>query len=195
MEYLHRVQHANKGCILLFTPGPVPFWDLHVFLCWHKSLLSRPAMSPVRFPWNICNGCSMPTKHAYSSLHLALSRFGTYMCSYVDTSLSSVSLPCLRTLTCEHLSVLLICFVVQITMVKMDQCMSTHYMLHLFTICMKKQQMNWDINLLTATAKKCSVRSHTMYLKKHILVQCIWQCNLYIWLGITPSCITLWPGD
>ena len=30
-EYMQRVWHANRGRWLLRTPGPVPFWDLHVF--------------------------------------------------------------------------------------------------------------------------------------------------------------------
>ena len=41
-----------------------------------------------RFPWNICNGCGMPTEDAYSSGHLVLSHFGTCMCSNVETNLS-----------------------------------------------------------------------------------------------------------
>ena len=28
---LQRVQYANRGRLLLQTPGPVPHWDLHVF--------------------------------------------------------------------------------------------------------------------------------------------------------------------
>ena len=31
----------------------------------------------VRFPWNICNGCGMPTEDAYSSGHLVLFYFRT----------------------------------------------------------------------------------------------------------------------
>ena len=41
-----------------------------------------------RFPWNICNGCSMPTEDTYSSGHLVLSHFGTCKCSHVETYLS-----------------------------------------------------------------------------------------------------------
>ena len=29
--HLQRVRHAYRGRLLLLTPGPVPFWDLHVF--------------------------------------------------------------------------------------------------------------------------------------------------------------------
>ena len=28
---VQRVRHANRGRLLLRTPGPVPLWDLHVF--------------------------------------------------------------------------------------------------------------------------------------------------------------------
>ena len=31
IEYRQRVRHANRGRLLLRTPGPVPHWDLHVF--------------------------------------------------------------------------------------------------------------------------------------------------------------------
>ena len=41
-----------------------------------------------RFPWNISNGCGMPTEKAYSSGHLVLSHFGTCMYSNVETNLS-----------------------------------------------------------------------------------------------------------
>ena len=37
----------------------------------------------VRFPWNICIGCGMPTDDAYSSGHLVLSHLRTCMCSKV----------------------------------------------------------------------------------------------------------------
>ena len=31
MEHMQRVWHANRGRLLLRTPGAVPLWDLHVF--------------------------------------------------------------------------------------------------------------------------------------------------------------------
>ena len=31
MEHMQQVRHANRGRLLLRTPGPVPLWDLHVF--------------------------------------------------------------------------------------------------------------------------------------------------------------------
>ena len=31
LSYMQRVRHANRGRLLLLTPGPVPHWDLHVF--------------------------------------------------------------------------------------------------------------------------------------------------------------------
>ena len=33
MEHLQRVRHAIRGRLHLWTPGPVPLWDLQVFLC------------------------------------------------------------------------------------------------------------------------------------------------------------------
>ena len=43
-EHLRRVRHANRGRLLLRTPGPVPLWDLQMFWCWDQSLLN---LSPV----------------------------------------------------------------------------------------------------------------------------------------------------
>ena len=40
IEHLQRVLHANRGCFLLLTPGPVPLWDLQVFQCWDQYLLN-----------------------------------------------------------------------------------------------------------------------------------------------------------
>ena len=37
---MQRVRHANRGRLLLRTPGPVPLWDLHVFSCRDQSLLN-----------------------------------------------------------------------------------------------------------------------------------------------------------
>ena len=34
LEHLQRVWHADRGRVLLRTPGPVPLWDLQVFYCW-----------------------------------------------------------------------------------------------------------------------------------------------------------------
>ena len=62
-----------------------------------------------RFPWNICNGCGIPTEEAYSSGHLVMSHFGTCMCSNVETNLSWTCLVS-GLLNFEHPSVLLFCF-------------------------------------------------------------------------------------
>ena len=40
IEHLQRVRNANRGRLLLRAPGPVPLWDLHVFLCWDQFLLN-----------------------------------------------------------------------------------------------------------------------------------------------------------
>ena len=63
----------------------------------------------VRFPWNICNGCGMPTEDAHSSGHLVLSYFGTCMCSNVNTYLSWICLVS-GLLNFNHPYVLLFCF-------------------------------------------------------------------------------------
>ena len=63
----------------------------------------------VRFPFNICNGCGMPTEDAYSSGHLVLSHSGTCKWSYVDTNLSWTCLVSGLS-SFDHPSVLLFCF-------------------------------------------------------------------------------------
>ena len=42
--HLRRVWHADRGRLLLWTPGPVPLWDLQVFKCcfWHSSMTKAP---------------------------------------------------------------------------------------------------------------------------------------------------------
>ena len=40
IEHLQRVRHADRGRLLLRTPGPVPLWDLEVFLCLDQFLLN-----------------------------------------------------------------------------------------------------------------------------------------------------------
>ena len=44
-----KVRHANRGRLLLRTPGPVPFWDLHVFLCPDQSLLNLSCLRTFEF--------------------------------------------------------------------------------------------------------------------------------------------------
>ena len=58
-----------------------------------------------RFPYNIWNGCGMPTEDAFSSGHLVLSHFWICNCSNVETNLSWT---CLFSglLSFEHPSVL-----------------------------------------------------------------------------------------
>ena len=40
IEHLQRVRVANRGCLLLRTPGPVQFMDLHLFYSWNHSLFN-----------------------------------------------------------------------------------------------------------------------------------------------------------
>ena len=40
MGDLQRVWYADRGRLLLRTPGPVPLWDLQVFKCCDQSLLN-----------------------------------------------------------------------------------------------------------------------------------------------------------
>ena len=49
MEHMQRVRHANRGRLLLRTPGPVPLWDLHVFLCRDQSLLNLSCLLTFEF--------------------------------------------------------------------------------------------------------------------------------------------------
>ena len=88
------------------------FWPL---LIW--TLLPNLTFLPscARFPWSICNGCCVPTEDAYSSGHLVLFHFGTYMCSNVETNLSWTCLVS-GLLNFEHPSVLLFCFVYRDTL-------------------------------------------------------------------------------
>ena len=46
---MQRVRHANRGRLLLRTPGPVPLWDLHVFSCRDQSLLNLSCLRTFEF--------------------------------------------------------------------------------------------------------------------------------------------------
>ena len=46
---MQRVRHAYRGRLLLRTLGPVPLWDLHVFLCRDQSLLSLSSLRTFEF--------------------------------------------------------------------------------------------------------------------------------------------------
>ena len=46
---MQRVRHANRGRLLLRTPGPVPLWDLHVFWCRDQSLLNLSCLRTFEF--------------------------------------------------------------------------------------------------------------------------------------------------
>ena len=41
--------YANRGRLLLRTPGPVPLWDLQVFWCWDQSLLTLSCLRTFKF--------------------------------------------------------------------------------------------------------------------------------------------------
>ena len=49
IEHMQRVRHANRGRLLLRTPGPVPLWDLQVFLCWDQWLLNLSCFRTFEF--------------------------------------------------------------------------------------------------------------------------------------------------
>ena len=49
IEHLQQVWHANRGRLLLRTPGPVPLWDLHVFQCRDQSLLNLSCVRTFEF--------------------------------------------------------------------------------------------------------------------------------------------------
>ena len=54
IEALQRLRHANRGCLLLRTPGLVPLWDLHVFLCRDQSLLNLSCFLNFEFRASLC---------------------------------------------------------------------------------------------------------------------------------------------
>ena len=46
---MQRVRHTNRGRLFLRTPGPVPLWDLNVFLCRDQSLLDLSCLRTFEF--------------------------------------------------------------------------------------------------------------------------------------------------
>ena len=49
IEHLQRVQHANRGRLLLRIPGPVPRWYLQMFSCRDQSLLNLSCFRTFEF--------------------------------------------------------------------------------------------------------------------------------------------------
>ena len=54
--YLEQVQLANRGCLLLRTPGPgsCPILDSHLFLCWDHSFWNCHVYGPFEFRTSLC---------------------------------------------------------------------------------------------------------------------------------------------
>ena len=46
---MQRVRHANIGRLILWKPGLVPLWDLHVFPCWDQSRLNLSCFRTFEF--------------------------------------------------------------------------------------------------------------------------------------------------
>ena len=82
-------------------------WHYHFMFLSLVWLLTEFDMTEYRFPWDVCNGCSMLARDAYSSRHLVLSHSGTCKCSHVETYLSWTCLVS-GLLSFEHPSVLLV---------------------------------------------------------------------------------------
>ena len=120
---LQRVRLANRGRLLLRTPGPVPFgtcicsnvetilsWTCHVYgpfefrtSLGYSFLLSTNFMTLIPsltftelrvVPKGVCNGCGMQAGNAYRSRHLVPSRFWDLLMIQLLRPVFS-NLPCL----------------------------------------------------------------------------------------------------
>ena len=56
IEHLQRALHANRGRLLLQTPGSAPLWDLQGFLCWDKYIPNLSCFRTFEFrtSWYFC---------------------------------------------------------------------------------------------------------------------------------------------
>ena len=64
---MYRVRHANRGRLLLRTPGPVPLWDLHVFECRDQSLLNLSCLRTFEFRTSLGTSLLLYELHIYMS--------------------------------------------------------------------------------------------------------------------------------
>ena len=97
---LHDILQLDDVYIQWHTPL-IGHWSGLYYRIWLFTLLCEVYIE-------LCNGSGMPTEDAYSSGHLVLSHFGTYMCSYIQTNLLWTCLVS-GILSYEHPSVLLFC--------------------------------------------------------------------------------------
>ena len=66
---MQRVRHANRGRLLLRTPGPVPLWDLHVFLFRDQSLLNLSCLRTFEFRTSLGTSLLLATIIRNSFIH------------------------------------------------------------------------------------------------------------------------------
>ena len=60
--------HADRGRLLLRTPGPVPLWDLRVFYCWDQSLLNLSCFRTFEFRTSLGSSVFVFSTALYRSL-------------------------------------------------------------------------------------------------------------------------------
>ena len=73
IEHLQRARHANRGRLLLRTPGLVPQWDLQVFVCWDQSLLKLSCFRTFEFRTSL--GTSVFASHLNHLISLCNAHF------------------------------------------------------------------------------------------------------------------------
>ena len=69
IEYLQLVWHADRGRLLLRTPGPVQHWDLQVLSCWEQSLLNLSCFRTFEFRTSLGTSVLLTLTCHYFYLH------------------------------------------------------------------------------------------------------------------------------
>ena len=97
---MQRVRHANRGRLLLRTPGPVPLWDLHVLWCRDRSLLNLSCLRTFEFRTPLGTSLLLCSRHRVMvfGLHILIEcvvtaeiRKGYFNCPDLKTVFNSVA--------------------------------------------------------------------------------------------------------
>ena len=84
---MQRVRHANRGRLLLRTPGPVPLLDLHVFSCRDQSLLNLSGLRTFKFRISLGTSLFLKADSVFPYIYTCISAPPFHINKYIKKSL------------------------------------------------------------------------------------------------------------
>ena len=101
---MQRVRHANRGRLLLRTPGPVPLWDLHVFLCRDQSLLNLSCLRTFEFRTPLGTSLLLEIRGYLKLIRYLFLENYIRSRQFFDSSLTAINFFCLKSKTSHPIS-------------------------------------------------------------------------------------------